>query len=226
MAKNEISHFLLKSYDIGKGLKNKFPEFSILYNDEEMAKYVRVYEGCFLNTGNKDINNSNEDLEIDIIFPKNSTVKAVKVGPLTDELKVDAISGINANEVKFIITKLLKTSERFNYTAIIESTKQINGSHEVLRFKHRIPNTDNIHDGDKQYENKKRQNFRIFECVLCVLFVLFVVCEVLLYLGKYPFLKMFVSSQIPFAMVVMTLLLYQWHDKRTDRKYMKKSYGL
>ena len=226
MAKNEISHFLLTSYDIGMGLKNDFPEFSILYNDEEMAKYVRVYEGCFLNTGNKDINNSNEDLEIDIIFPKYSTVKAVKVGPLTEDLKVDAILGINANEVKFIITKLLKTSERFNYAAIIESTKPINGSHEALHFKHRIPDTDSIKDGDKQYENKKRRNHRAFEIILCILCVLFIVSEVLSYIGPYPLLRMCVSSHIPYALLFFVLFLYLWYDKYTDKKYMLISYNL
>ncbi len=224
--KNEISHFLIQSYDIGNGLNTVFPGFRIVYNNEDLTKYVRAYEGCLSNTGDTDIPINNESFEIIMAFPENSDVKAVKVAPSTPDLIVCATIGKKANEVIFVVDNGLRKRERIDYVVIIESSQSLNGSHDELFFKHRIPNTDDIHDGDKQYENKKRRNFRVFECVLCVLFVLFVVCEVLLYLGRYPFLKMFVSSQIPFAMVVMTLLLYQWQDKRTDRKYMKKSYGL
>lgn len=224
--KKEISHFLINSYDIGMGLKNEFPEFSILYNDEEMAKYVRVYEGCFLNTGNRDIYKSNEDIELEMTFPEKCFVKAIKIAPSTEDLIVSAITGEKSNEVKFSVKEIIKTNERINYIAIVESAKPINGSHDALHFKHRIPDTDSIQDGDKQYENKKRRNHRAFELILFILFVLFIVCEVLLYLGKYPFLNLYVSSQIPFALVVITLLLYLWYDKRTDKKYLKLSDGL
>ena len=224
--RKEISHFLIQSYDIGNGLNTVFPGFRIVYNNEDLTKYVRAYEGCLSNTGNTDIPLNNESFEILMAFPENSVVKALKVAPSTDDLIVNATLGKKANEIIFVVDNGLRKRERIDYVVIVESSKSLNGSHDELDFKHRIPNTDDIHDGDKQYENKKRRNFRVFESVLCVLFVLFVVCEVLLYLGKYPFLNLYVSSQIPFAMVVMTLLLYELYDKRTDRKYMKKSYGL
>ena len=224
--RKEISHFLIKSYDIGNGLNTLFPGFRIVYNNEDLTKYVRAYEGCLSNTGNTDIHINNESFEIVMGFPESSVVKAIKVAPSTTDLIVDATTGEKTNEVKFVVDNTLRKRERIDYIVIVESTNSLIGSHEELSFKHRIPDADDVHDGDKQYENKKRRNFRVFECVLCVLFVLFVVCEVLLYLGKYPFLNLYVSSQIPFAVVVITLLLYLWYDKRTDRKYMKKSYGL
>ena len=226
MKKKEISHFLIQSYDIGNGLNTVFPDFRISFNNEDLDKYVRAYEGSLLNTGNNDIHINNERFEIVMAFPESSVVKAIKVVPSTTDLIVDATTGEKANEVKFVIENILRKRERINYVVIVESTKSLKGSHEELYFKHRIPNTDDILDGDKQYENKKRRNIRVFESVLCVLFVLFVICEILLYLGKYPFLNLYVSSQIPFAVVVITLLLYLWYDKRTDKKYMKISYGL
>lgn len=226
MKKKEISHFLIQSYDIGNGLNTVFPDFRISFNNEDLDKYVRVYEGSLLNTGNTDIHVNNESFEIVMAFPESSVVKAIKVVPSTTDLIVDATTGDKTNEVKFLVDNILRKRERINYVVIVESTKSLKGSHEELYFKHRIPDTDDIHDGDKQYENKKRRNYRVFECILCAMFVLFVVCEVLLYFGKYPFLNLYVSSQIPFAVVVMTLLLYKWYDMRTDKKYMKISYGL
>ena len=36
--KNEISHFLIQSYDIGNGLNTVFPGFRIVYNNDDVTK--------------------------------------------------------------------------------------------------------------------------------------------------------------------------------------------
>lgn len=159
MKKREVTHFLINSYDIGKGLKDVFPEFSISYKNEVLAKYVRVYEGCFMNTGNKDVHN-NDNIEIQMAFPKDYMVKAVKVDPSSDDLIVNAITGDNSNKVIFLIEDIFKTNKRFKYSAIVECPKDIAATNTDLIFEHKLPDTD-IYDGDKLYKIKKRRQLFI-----------------------------------------------------------------
>jgi len=157
--KKEITHFLIKSYDIGKGLREVFPDFKISYNNDELAKYVRVYEGYFKNTGYNDVSD-NENIAIKMIFPQNCVVKAVKVRPLSRDLIVESTIGKNINEVQFVIGKLLKTKQSFEYTAIVESSENVSDSSGDLMFSHMLPDTD-IQDGNKLFDASEK-DFKSF----------------------------------------------------------------
>ena len=49
MRKNEITHFFVNSFNVGKGLHNEFPQFNLTYEGEELSNEVLVLKGCFLN---------------------------------------------------------------------------------------------------------------------------------------------------------------------------------
>jgi hypothetical protein len=170
MKKKEVTHFLINSYDVGKGLKDVFPEFSISYKNEVLAKHVRVYEGCFMNTGNKDVYN-NDNIEIQMAFPKDYIVKAVNVDPSSDDLIVNVITSENSNKVIFLVKELFKTNKRFKYSAIVECPNDIAATNSDLVFEHKLPDTV-INDGDKLYENRKKR--QLFILILFTPFLSFI----------------------------------------------------
>lgn len=143
MKKNKIVHFSINSYDIGKGLSDEFPEFKLHFGDDALADNVMVLKGGFMNTGRNDINALKGDSDIKIILPKECRVKAIKVLPSTEGLIVTANKD-KENIIKFGICELFKTNEYFKYTAIVETSGEIDYLYDKLDFQHRILNTEKI----------------------------------------------------------------------------------
>lgn len=123
MKKNEISHFSINSYNVGKGLHDEFEKFQISYDKEIIENEVQVIKGGFVNIGN-DITNLTGDSDIRMTLPKECTIKEINVKPVStdNELLVNArIDKEHPNLIHFGINKDFMTDEAFKYTAIIES---------------------------------------------------------------------------------------------------------
>lgn len=149
MAKNQISHFAIKSFDVGKGLREMFPDFQMLYHGKSLAKYARVCQGSFRNTGSKDIHN-NEGFGFSLIFPEECVIKAIRVIPSTEDLSINTqIDAKEPNKVYFYINELIRTSEEFKYTVLLESSEYIKNPFGRLSFSNRIPNTRILEAGVK-----------------------------------------------------------------------------
>ncbi len=218
MKKKEITHFLIKTYDIGKGLKDLFPEFKISYNNEDLAKHVRVYEGILENTGYHDVSD-NENIAIKMFFPENCVVKAVKVVTSTGGLIVDpTINGKN-NEVQFVMGKLLKTKQSFEYTAIVESSANISDSSDSLAFDHMLPDTD-IRDGNKQLETLKQEFNRVLNWSMYITLFCGLIFIILAYFKgtEYPFLHG--AAPLLFAFYCLLISAYRMYYSRRMRKVL------
>ena len=153
MEKNQIDHYFINSYDIGKGLTDDFPDFSLHYGDEVLANNVRVIQGGFINIGRNDIGENGKYTGFKLILPQDCIVKAVKVSLVGSGLKVKSIKKgepievdiiVNENEIGFEIDGLLKSQELFNYTAIVEAPVDTPIMPKMLKFDHRIENTQDI----------------------------------------------------------------------------------
>ena len=145
MKKNEITHFSINSYDVGKGLHNEFPQFQLTYENKELNNEVQVLKGGFLNSGRNDIIGLKNNSDINIILPQNCSLKDIKIKPLSDDMDVKAcVNEKVANIINFAINEKFMSGEGFEYTAIIETTEEIKNLHHQIDFKHRIPNTSKI----------------------------------------------------------------------------------
>lgn len=145
MRKNEICHFSINSYNVGKGLHNEFPKFKLTYDEKEMSDDVLVLNGGFINTGRNDITGLKNDSDINIILPDGCSLKEVQVKRLSSDLSVKTCVDPNATgRISFGIDEKFMSGESFEYIAIIESTKEIKSLKKKIEFKHRIPNTSKI----------------------------------------------------------------------------------
>ena len=157
MKKNKIVHFSVNSYDIGKGLSNEFPDFQLHYGGEDLTDNVMVLKGGFMNTGRNDIDALKGDSDIKLILPEECVVKTVKVLPSTQELHIN--TDIIGNIINFGICDDLRADEFFKYTAIVETSEEIDNLHDKLSFHHRIRNTEKIrgtHIGQQRSLFKKK----------------------------------------------------------------------
>lgn len=143
--KNEISHFSINSYNVGKGLHNEFPKFKLTYEGKEMSDEVLVLKGGFINTGRNDITGLKNDSDINIILPEGCRLKEIQLKRLSSDLDVKGCINKDAtNIISFGIDDKFMSGEGFEYTAIIESIKEVKNLHRKIEFKHRIPNTSKI----------------------------------------------------------------------------------
>ena len=158
MRKNKIVHFSINSYDIGKGLSDEFPAFKLNYDGEDLSSDVIVLKGGFMNCGRSDIAGLNGERDIKIVFPEECKVKAVIVSPSEEELLVSAnIDNNKDNILNFGISEVFKSDEFFKYSAIVETSKEIQELHNKLKFQHRILNTDKIRN---TYIGLQRDKFK------------------------------------------------------------------
>ena len=124
MKKNQIDHYFINSYDIGKGLTDDFPDFALHYGYEVLSNNVMVLQGGFMNTGRNDIGERDKKTEIKLVLPEGCAVKAVKVSPSVNGLKVCIEDSQRIEEKKrndelcFEIDGVMKSKEWFNYIAI------------------------------------------------------------------------------------------------------------
>lgn len=172
MKKNEIIHFSINSYDIGKGLSDEFPEFKLHFGGDILADNVMVLKGGFMNTGRNDINALKGDADIKLILPEGCTLKAVKVISSTEDLIVNANMNYK-NVINFGIPELFKSNEFFRYIAIVETSKEIEDIFDRLKFQHRILNTEikQTHIGlYKEFVRRKVNKW--FKTAFAILFLL------------------------------------------------------
>ena len=166
--KNEITHFSINSYDVGKGLHDEFPNFQLYYHGKELQNEVQVLKGGFINAG-RDIIGLTGESDIHIILPKGCNVRDIKVQKSNDELLVNTKSNIDSrlNAIDFGIEDKLLHNEGFNYTAIIETNDLVEPLHKKLEIKHRIPNTtikqESIGQGNQAEANR---NLGVLICLL------------------------------------------------------------
>lgn len=146
MKKNQIDHYFINSYDIGKGLTDDFPEFQLHYGNEVLTNDVKVLKGGFINTGRNDIGENGKRTEIKMLLPEGCIVKDVKVFPLERGLVVNQFKCEyeKKNEIVFCIDGLFKSDECFSYSAIIEAPTENKLLYDELKFEHRIKNTKEI----------------------------------------------------------------------------------
>ncbi len=135
MSRKKIVHFFINSYDIGKGLSLEFPEFRLTFNGKELSDNVCVIKGGLMNVGVKDIDGLKGNSDITMNLPQGCTVKALKVVPSNEKLRIK--TEFCANTINFGINELLVSDEYLEYTAIVEN---IDNPHDI-KFNHRIKDT-------------------------------------------------------------------------------------
>ena len=196
--KNEITHFSINSYDVGKGLHDEFPEFQLNYKGKELQNEVHVLKGEFVNTG-KDIDGLKGKSDIKIILPEECNLKDIKIQPLKDDndLNINARRDIkNHNIICIGINEKLLYGEGFKYSAIIETTKVIVGLHHRLQFKHRIPNTTILKDSMGRHMEPKR--FKVAGYISLIMILL--------------------SSAFAFYYLFQQKVQYKVNDKQNDKE--------
>lgn len=145
MKKNEITHFSISSYNIGKDLHNEFPEFQLIYKNEIISNNIQILKGGFINTGENDIVGLKNKSDITISLPESCIFREIKITKKSDGLEVVAnILKGTPNIIDFAINEKIISGESFEYVAIVETKEDINKLHSFANFKHRIPNTSKI----------------------------------------------------------------------------------
>lgn len=179
MKKNKIVHFSINSYDIGKGLSDEFPDFKLRFGDEVLADNVMVLKGGFMNIGRNDIDSLKGNNDIKMILPEECKIKAITVSPSTEGLFVTATKDDEKDNIlHFGISEIFKNDEYFRYTAILETSKEMKSLHSVLKFSHRLSNTEKIRNTYiGLHSNRFRKKFyklAIFFMVLMMVLIAFV----------------------------------------------------
>lgn len=143
--KNEITHFSINSYDVGKRLHDEFPAFQLQYRGKELSNEVHVLKGGFINSGDRGITDVNGKSDIFMNLPKGCTLKEIKVYPLNKRLIVKAKKDANdPHVVNFGIKDKFLSGDVFKYTAIIETTEDYNNLHDLINYEHRITDVSDI----------------------------------------------------------------------------------
>lgn len=173
MKKNKVVHFSVNSYDIGKGLSDEFPDFSIHYGNEDLINNVQVLKGGFINVGKNDITSLNGKDDIKLVLPQDCHIKAIRVMPSTKDLKVNATKSEQENNtINFgICSDILKSDEYFEYTAIVETNNELDNLYDKLSFHHRILNTAPIQNTFIG-ELKRYRKIRTFKIMILILLVM------------------------------------------------------
>lgn len=165
MKKNRIDHYIINSYNIGKGLTDDFPEFQLHYGEEVLSDNVKVIQGGFINTGRNDIGDDGKHIDIKLLLPDGCLVKAVKINPLVSGLAVQQVVDKNVinNIAVFSIDGVFKTDECFEYKIIADVPENIENVEDKLSFEHRIKNTKDIQNvfvGRFQKMSRIRRRFK------------------------------------------------------------------
>lgn len=185
MKKNKIVHFSINSYDIGKGLSDEFPDFKLHFGEEVLADNVMVLKGGFMNVGRNDITGLKGNNDIKLILPDECKVTAFTISPSTEDLTV-TVNKHNGkdNILNFGISEIFKTDEYFKYTAIIETSEEMKSLHSVLKFSHRLSNTEKIRnthiESQREKYRKRYPKFLIFSLLLLIV----------LYIVKLPYQRL------------------------------------
>ena len=184
MKQNQIDHYFINSYEIGKGLTDDFPGIALHYRGEILSNNVNVLIGGFINNGRNDVGEDGRQTDIKLVLPEGYVVKAVKITPLTQGLEVanPNVDEEKKNEIVFGIDGLFKSDECFNYSAIIETPDGIGGLYDQIKLDHRIKNTmiQNLYLGRLYYKQSKASKaFTVFSVVFVLLFIVWMVLTIL-----------------------------------------------
>ncbi len=145
MKKNEITHFSISSYNIGKSLHNEFPKFQLIYENEKIPNNIQILKGGFINTGDNDIVGLKNKSDLTISLPESCVFREIKITKTSEGLEVAAnILEDTPNIIDFAINEKIISGESFEYAAIVETKEDINRLYSFANFKHRIPNTSKI----------------------------------------------------------------------------------
>ena len=169
----EITHFSINSYDIGKGLSDVFPEFQLQFNGENLVGDVKVLKGGFINTGNKGIDGLDEK-PIQLILPEGCEVKASKASSVSNDFEVN-FNIHDSRLVDFTISDgVLKKNDFFEYTAIVETPKQIKSLRDEIKIGPRRADLDYkyIFLGREDKSIYKWPAVRIFIAVMSILAII------------------------------------------------------
>lgn len=157
---NRIDHVFINSYNIGKGLTSKFPEFSLTFKGKPILNDVRVLHGKFTNTGRNDIDAFNGKSDIKLILPSSCSIMKITAYPSTDEITIIPQKNKSGNVAIFGIKEFMRPKEYFIYTIIFEEKYDINDIQDQLEFYQRIKGTNGI---IKNSDYKQGVNF--FKCL-------------------------------------------------------------
>nr|WP_294861292.1 hypothetical protein [uncultured Fluviicola sp.] len=146
-----------KQINLQDDLLKNFDKLSIKYNDVEINDKVTFVKGHILCTGDKDINEKTNKIEISA---NDISWLDFKITNASRDLEVKSIL---ANEKVLIEFGLLKSGESFEFEGIINNNN-LNKSEEKgikLNFFHRIPNLQKIRELDKSKTKKIFEGFVI-----------------------------------------------------------------
>ena len=178
MKRNKIVHYLINSYDIGKGLSNDFSEFELHYSGQKMADKVSVIKGGFVSLGRNDMVNP----KFDLALPKGCVIKAIKITRLKEDLiAYSEIDKSDSNIIHFTFENLFSSKEFFEYTAIVEVPDELDKVEEKITFHHRIKNTDkiqstNIGPYERKVRSRKRMNVFLLFYAIPIMTLMFSFC--------------------------------------------------
>ena len=153
--------------NIGKGLKNIFPNFHIFINDEELNDNLKYIEGRFTNINDFDIETKEGYQKLQLILPESCLFKAVKITEATDENFNKAINEINNfdylitnpnNFISFTLPTVFHSTNDFKFSALFSDP---NNKSKEIKFVTDIPNV-------------SLKNFTEVESTSC-LFILFII---------------------------------------------------
>lgn len=121
-----------------------------------------------------------------MFLPEDYKIIDISVYPATEDLKVEAkVDEKKDNQVCFGIGDIFQSKEYFKYTIIAEAPKDSKEIMDLLKFKHRIPNTDKISNTFVGLPNSIRKKKRMIYLLMSYL-VLFSLLSVTLFFLKMP----------------------------------------
>jgi hypothetical protein len=132
--------------NIGKGLKNIFPNFHILINDEELNDNLMYIEGRFTNINDIDIVTNEGYQKLQLILPESCLFKAVKITDATDGNFNRTINEINNfeylitnpnNIISFTLPTVFHSTNDFKFSALYSDP---NNKSKEIKFETDIPN--------------------------------------------------------------------------------------
>lgn len=155
--RHRIVHFMINSFDIGKGLSDEFPNFKLINDGVELSNNVMILKGGFINVSTKDIGDTDKKIDFQIELPKGCDVKDIKIKTMVKGLTVQSqileAENKDRNIILFCIDGVFKANEHFEYTVIVELPSELDDlNYKQFKFSHRITNTEieNIYLGPEK----------------------------------------------------------------------------
>lgn len=203
LRKNSIKHFKINSYEIGKGLMERYPKLGISYDNKKIEKNFTVIEGGFINTGS-DI--KSDDIKFDMILPEKCQIIDVNIKPSNDKLIVISTIDNNNKKLHYEIEKLFLHNDYFNYSIIVESDEVLENIVDKFTFEHRMYKTKKITALSgifiKNIPSKKEMIATSIFCLICALLFAFLFIDFCYLNKRFP-----ADTYIGYSVAVLCFLL-------------------